>query len=234
MTMRPMLLLAPVLALAGCATLPGGTPPTRPEPCQAPLERRAAADTTDHRASELALAGLRPLALDTLPSDVREIRIRHGASFVGTTTLLRVQATPSAVSGELILYVGSIADTHPDSQARIPLRCRKRGARPGRAACTAEFSDPVSWAAVLEQMERQDVWSLPSAGSLPRVHVVMDGHGIEVEVRQGACYRSYQYGNPESETIPEYRKAAALLRLVLDLRQQWEADTLSHMTPSDA
>lgn len=58
-------------------------------------------------------------------------------------------------------------------------------------------------------------------GGTGREHMVTDGVGMYVEVRHGGCYRMYNYSSPYTETTPEYRDAAALLDILLGLRQRW-------------
>jgi hypothetical protein len=170
---------------------------------------------------EIQLAGLRPLLSDTLPPGAREVRLWHAVSFDGVMSLLRVRAVGDVVTGELFVYAGTPMDTPPGADAALPAACRLRGRERGRLACAAEFREPVSWGAVLDSLEAHRVWTLPRGADLPRQHEVWDGAGIDVEVRRGSCYRVYSYSNPDVETAPEFRDAAALMQLLHDLRDRW-------------
>lgn len=220
-------LVGACLCTLGCGRTMGRTVRPSPEvqctpPSGAPAAGTDEANFLENRPRELQLAGLRPLLHDSLPAAVREVRLWTAASWVGVTSLVRVRAIGDSVTGELIVFAGSIIDTPPDADAVLPPACRLLGRRPGRLACAAEPRDPIDWAVVLDSLEAHRVWTLPRSSDLPpRKHMVMDGIGMDVEVRHGGCYRIYSYGNPGTETTPEYRDAAALLDILFGLRQRW-------------
>ena len=224
--LRSVAIASAAAGMVSCAsaTLPGARPSSLvpcPVPAGAPPARTSEAYFLQNSENELRLAGLRPLLHETLSQEVREVRLWHAASFVGITSLLRIRAIDDSVAGELIVFAGSIVATPPGAEAAPPRACRLLSRRPGRLACAAEFPGPPAWSAVLDSLEVHRVWSLPRAEDLPRENMVEDGDGIVVEVRQGSCYRVYSYANPESETIPEYRHAAALKQLLFEVRRQW-------------
>ena len=197
------------------------TPIGCPAPSGAPAPRTSEASFLQNSEREVRLAGLPPLLQDTLPPDIREVRLWHVASWVGETSVLRVRVLNDSVAGELILFAGSVVDTPPDAEAKLPRACRLLGRAPGRLACAAAFRDAVTWTAVLDTLEEHRVWTLPRGDDLPRLHEVLDGDGIYVEVRQGSCYRVYGYYMPETETTPEYRDAAGLKAVLFDLQRRW-------------
>lgn len=213
------------MALLGCAgaTAPAALPHAVAQ-CTEPSEPVAGTSEAyflENGQDETAMAGLRPLLSDTLPAGSREVRLWHAATWVGVTALVRIRAVGDSVAGKLIVYAGSMIDTPPDSDAVLPRSCRLLGRGRGRLACVADFPTPVDWRDVLDSAEAHRVRALPRGGDVPRQHTVLDGDAIYVEVRQGDCYRVYGYGTPESETSPEYRDAAALKRIIFDLRQRW-------------
>ena len=113
-------------------------------------------------------------------------------------------------------------------------RCRPtRRTTPRRSRATRTSSSPrvacsstrePDWRAVLAELERHHVWNLPDASELPVVVtrrqvneevVTVDGVGVTVEAWNGTRYRAYTIGNPDQQPFPEYRDAAAILRLVI-------------------
>ena len=92
------------------------------------------------------------------------------------------------------------------------------------ATCRVQFAREPDWRAVLAQLERHHVWSLPDASELPvevrhrQVNeevITFDGVGVTVEAWNGTRYRAYTIGNPDQQPFPEYQDAWAILRVVI-------------------
>jgi hypothetical protein len=179
----------------------------------------------------------------------RELRIWVGGGIGIPMQLLRITRDGARVRGEEILWlVQTLPDRSVDERGRafmdsVPGWLRRQfhcgrvatdtihipGGQSGYqnqliAVCRVQFTREPDWRAVLAELERHNVWSLPDASELPRVVerragyedvVVMDGVGVTVEAWNGSRYRAYTIGNPDQQPFPEYRDAWAILRLVI-------------------
>ena len=93
------------------------------------------------------------------------------------------------------------------------------------AVCRVQFTREPDWRAVLAELERHHVWTLPDASELPRVVkrragyedvVTIDGVGVTVEaLERKSVPRVYASGIRTSSPFPEYQDAWAILRLVI-------------------
>jgi hypothetical protein len=153
-------------------------------------------------------AALLPLHTTELPEGDREVRIwiDHG---IGSPHQLYRLIDNGAVSGELVLHWRApppdsasgdrVGETSHDLMLyMLEGRCEgfRRAADTG--VCRARFTRPPDWAAALAQAEASDLWTLPDEADLPdEGYVTVDGWGLVVELRDGAEYRAYYYGNPD-------------------------------------
>jgi hypothetical protein len=215
---------------------------TRPDTAPAETE------TIDHVARVARLPRLR---LQPVNPSQRELRIWVGGGLGIPMVLLRVTDDGRRVRGEEIFWLkGTVPDRNTDPRWRafmdsVPLWLRRdfqcgpvatdtthyAGAQPGYqdqlvAACRVQFDREPDWRAVLAELERHHVWSLPDASELPHVVqrrageevVSLDGVGVTVEGWNGRRYRAYTIGNPDEQPMPEFQDAWAILRLVITFR----------------
>ncbi|KRA40061.1 hypothetical protein [Pseudoxanthomonas sp. Root630] len=82
-----------------------------------------------------------------------------------------------------------------------------------RGICDARLARPADWAAVLRELERLGIATLPDESVLPAAnHRVKDGASLVVEVATSEGYRAYAYSNPAFRNEPEARAAADIMR----------------------
>ena len=214
------------------------------------------AETIDRVARVARLVPLRPQPANLAQ---RELRVWVGGGIAVPMQLLRVTDDGAHVRGEEILWLSQVLpDRNIDPKWRafidsVPTWLRRefhcgevstdtihnRGAQPGYqntlvAACRVQFTREPDWRAVLRELERHHVWSLPDASELPVVLkrrqvneevIGFDGVGVTVEAWNGSRYRAYTIGNPDGQSMPEYQDAAAILRLVITFRMTHSPDT---------
>ena len=188
----------------------------------------------------------------------RELRIWVGGGLGIPMRLLRITNDGRRTRGEAILWlVQTIPDRNDSprwrafmdsvpSWLRDTFHCgpvstdttRYADARPGDqnelvAVCRIRFAREPDWPAVLAELERHHVWTLPDASELPvqvtrrQVNeevITSDGVGVTVETWNGARYRAYSIGNPNHQPFPEYRDASAILRLVVTFQTTHSPD----------
>ena len=214
-----------ILGLAsGCRTAPVlGVDTPGPSECDTDATAQSLMEYEQSIVGPGAIAGLQPLASDTLPTDVREVRLWYRRAWYGTGSVLQIRARGDSVTGALIVFARS--PMHPPGERPVrPRSCRPLGESSTLLACEAVFPAPVDWRAVLTDLEAYRVWTLPDPSTLPPLEsVVTDGHGVLAEVRRGSCYHRYSYGNPDAYSIPEYRDAAGIMRVEADIRSRWNA-----------
>jgi hypothetical protein len=212
-------------------------------------------ETIDRVARVARLPALRPQPAN---ASQRELRIWVGGGIGIPMQLLRITVDGARVRGEEILWlVQTIPERVVDPQWRafvdsVPTWLRHdfhcgpvatdtmhlAGAQRGYrdrlvAACRVQFTREPDWRAVLAELERHHVWTLPDATELPRVVkrqagyeevVTVDGVGVTVEGWNGTRYRAYTIGNPDQQPMPEYQDAWAILRLVIAFRTTHSPD----------
>jgi hypothetical protein len=203
-------------------------------------------ETIDRVARVARLPRLRPQPADRAQ---RELRIWVGGGLGIPMRLLRITDDGTRVRGEEILW---LVQTIPDRDVsprwrafvdsvpgwlRHDFHCgpaatdtiHHPGAQPGYrntlvAACRVQFAREPDWRAVLAELERHHVFTLPDGSELPvvvkrrRVNeevYTLDGVGVTVEAWNGTRYRAYTIGNPDQQPFPEYHDASAILRLVV-------------------
>jgi hypothetical protein len=212
-------------------------------------------ETIDRVARVARLPALRPRPAN--PSQ-RELRIWVGGGVGIPMQLLRIIDDGGRIRGEEIMWlVQTIPDSSVDPRWRafidsVPRWLRREfqcgpvatdtthyeGARPGSqdelvAACRVQFPREPDWQAVLTELERHHVWTLPDASELSHVVrrrvgeevVTVDGVGVTVEGWNGTRYRAYTVGNPDQQPMPEFQDAWAILRLVITFRTGRSSDT---------
>jgi hypothetical protein len=201
----------------------------------------AGAETIDRIARVARLPVLRPRPAD---ASQRELRIWVGGGRGIPMQLLRIIDDGRRVRGEAILWlVQTIPDRKVDpgwrafidsvpSWLRDTFSCGRVSTDTTHdrqrdelvAVCRAQSDREPDWRAVLTELERHDVWTLPDASELPLVVtrregdediVTLDGMGVTVEAWNGTRYRAYTIGNPDQQPFPEYRDAMAILRLAI-------------------
>jgi hypothetical protein len=175
-------------------------------------------------------AGLAPLRSTPLPAGEREVRLWTGGSLGYPRHLYRVRTREGrVVEGELIDYWEMDRDqTKPDSTRYEALiryheagRCGAVTTASGMEACRVLFTRAPDWAGVLARADSAGLWTLRDESELPQ-RIYIDGWSMTVELRDGAGYRTYHYGNPrEDSSHTEYGRA---LRIVRAFRQ---ADSLA-------
>ncbi|HEU0012261.1 MAG TPA: hypothetical protein VFQ45_01185 [Longimicrobium sp.] len=215
--MRSRFLAALLLLAAACGP---GRPAPVPFPTAQPTQAAGVPDTHwpqiyfpkfDRVARA---AGLEPLRSSPLPPGRREVRVWIGGGLGVPEHLYRFVADDTAVAGEVVLYWdaarlgGPPARFHDLLVERHAGRCGAVAMRDEMAACRALFTRAPEWGQVLAAAEAAGLWSLPDDSALPADGVVsLDGWGLTVELRDGASYRAYQYGNPQAHAWPEARQA---------------------------
>jgi len=214
------------------------------------------AETLDRVARIARLPRLRPRPANRAQ---REVRIWVGGGIAIPMTLLRITDDGIHVRGEEILW---LVQTLPDSGAspqwrafmdsvpawlRNTFHCGRlstdtahyAGAQPGyqnelAAVCRVQFAREPDWRALLAELERHHVWTLPDASELPveltrrsvnEEVVTTDGVGVTVEAWNGTRYRAYTIGNPDQQPFPEYQDAAAILHLVITFQTTHSPDS---------
>jgi len=215
----------------------------------------AESETIDRVAHVARLPRLRPQAINRAQ---RELRIWVGGGLGIPMRLLRITDDGTRVRGDEILWLeqtlparsvdptwrafmdsipawlhhtfhcGSVAtDTvhYPDAQIGYQDELV--------AACRVQFAREPDWRAVLVELERHHVWTLPDASELPvqvtrrQVNeevITFDGVGVTVEAWNGTRYRAYTIGNPNHQPFPEYQDASAILRLVVTFQTTHSPD----------
>jgi hypothetical protein len=205
----------------------------------------AESETIDRVARVARLPRLRPEPVDRKQ---REVRIWVGGGISIPMLLLRITDDGRRVRGEEVLWLEQvIPDRGVDARWRafmdsVPSWLRRDfhcGAvatdtlynpvalagfeRTLIAACRVRFAREPDWRAVLADLERHHVFTLPDASELPVVVtrrsvneevITTDGGGATVEAWNGTRYRAYTIGNPDLQPFPEYRDAWAIIRLV--------------------
>lgn len=203
------------------------------------------AETIDRIARLARLPRLRPQPANRAQ---REVRIWVGGGISIPMPLLRITDDGTRVRGEEILWLEDVIpdrDDNPQWRAfmdSVPSWLR-RAFHCGTVAtdtihnpfapslrqklvatCRVQFDREPDWRAVLAELERRHVWTLPDASELPVVVrrrsvneevITADGVGVTVETWNGTRYRAYTIGNPDRQPFPEYRDAWAILRLVV-------------------
>ena len=214
---------------------------TRPD--TAPSET----ETIDRVARVARLPRLRPQPANRAQ---RELRIWVGGGLGIPMQLLRITDDGKRVRGEEILWMlQTLPSMSADPQWRtfmdsVPrwlqntFHCGRvwtdtthyAGAQPGyekklAAACRVQFAREPDWRAVLAELDRHHVFTLPDASELPVVVtrrfvneevVSVDGVGVTVEAWNGTRYRAYTIGNPDQQPFAEYKDAAAILHLIVN------------------
>jgi hypothetical protein len=74
-----------------------------------------------------------------------------------------------------------------------------------RLVCRSTTTRDRIWAVLWQQLDSLGVWTLPDVTEVERYELMMlDGVGFAVEVRDGAHYRTYSYGNSgDLQPVPE-------------------------------
>ena len=190
-------------------------------------------------------AGLGRLREFTLPEGVREARIWVGFGIFIPHKLLRLVDDGSVVTGELFHWWSSFDDfrtdpamsdfradmerlagrfgcsVQPNGHITTTMRGAERIEQQGwSGVCRADFGDgEPTWSEVLASLERLGVFTLPGPETLtpPSEVVVLDGVSMQVEVLEGAAYRTYTFGNPGAQPWPEAQDAARILMQVLEM-----------------
>jgi hypothetical protein len=83
----------------------------------------------------------------------------------------------------------------------------------GRTAENRLASPKMGWKAFTGYLDNNDISSLPNGLDLKLHNVVLDGVVYFVEVRVGASYRWYLYGNPQIAETPEQKKMCNIVEL---------------------
>ena len=194
------------------------------------------------------LRGLRP------PDGRRELRLWYVGGSGIPETMIRVWSERGRVRGETIRHLEHyIPDREGDPRMRavmdsVPTWLRNvfgceristdtvyhPGAQEGHrhdlvAVCVSRYRREPDWAALLRDLEAQQVWTLPDARELPSIANIVSIHGpaVTVEAWDGRRYRAYKYGDPELTAAPEARNAAAIQRIVLEFLKRTRADLSS-------
>ena len=209
-----------LMAVVESATLPSGTRPTLANGHPATTARDSV--STDEFDPIVRAARLTPLRSTGLSAGHREIRLWIGGGIGYPQDLYRiVDKGEGNVLGWLIFHwpADDDADSGPKKGQTFNdvVTYHQRG-RCGNfrrssevAVCDANFDTRPEWSSVLREAEAAGLWTLPDESLLPRSDLVItDGWGITVEVRDGATYRAYSYGNPDSKPWPEAKLAVRI------------------------
>lgn len=195
-------------------------------------------------AAEARLMGVPPLDSARLPAGVEELRIWVGFGVVVPQLLLRIMTTVQGSRGELVLWgnvprlaespadsfmsmMGATAGQYGCNRAHTGMKwteVRNGVEYPRRNwifACKVDFRDrEPDWGKLLGSLAKLRIRDLPDPATLwPPAVRVLDGTSLQVEILQGAHYRTYMYDNPEEQPWPEARSAAAIIRIVEGLRR---------------
>lgn len=193
------------------------TPAQRPWP---PPRRNTTRQILASKDSIIVAAGLTPLTTTLLPAGDQEIRIWIGGGIAAVEDFYRIIRRDDQVSGERFMTWnlgdrGGAEPGEPDFNAVLLYSMAGQCGHVGRAgyahACRVRFITDPDWKAILERMERAQLWTLPDESELPETNrMVMDGWGLLVEVRNGATYRAYHHGNPDAYEHPVSRRAVEI------------------------
>lgn len=177
---------------------------------------------------------------DPLASGVPELRITHSAGLVLQRYTLRLVEQGSGIHGELLVSWPTIGyhrvvqgprdcgrsteaeDAHLANlvahDAPGLYGCREIVKRGVFQFCQARFRSEPQWSRVLGRLEALGVWTLPDPAKLaPAERLVLDGHGIKVELRDSAGFRHYAYRNPQAQPWPEARAAEQIDAIVQEV-----------------
>lgn len=171
----------------------------------------------------VAAAGLAPLRVTRPARGEREVRIWIGGGIGYPQDLYRFVERRGDVTGELVYHwpTEGLPDARPGETFHDLMLHSQRGRCDGFAAhaeagiCRARFLREPDWGGVYRRAVAEGLWTLPDESTLPPVGwVTFDGWGITVELRDGASYRTYHYGNPENKPWREAARATRIAGLL--------------------
>ena len=145
-------------------------------------------------------AGLAPLRATTVRRGDREIRIWIGGGFTAPSWLYRLRSRHGVVNGEIIWYwMAPASAIHEDSAIRASLgdACTEFSHRDDASTCRTRFAIRPSWSTVFDSIGALGIWTMPDPPPPPPNVVTTDGWSVEVELRDGGTYRTYEYANPD-------------------------------------
>lgn len=218
---------AALLAGASTARAQGCSYPAPPEDARGAARAGLPADVAwppwfYARADRVArLVRLTPLDRRVLPASAREVRIWLVGPGI-ESHMVRFEERGRRTRGEVVIHwevtpvdsaCGEPAgeSMHDLMLYSLPGRCGPIASGDVVAACRGRFARAPDWRATLQALAADGLWELPDQSTLPpRNFVVNDGWGMVVELRDGARYRAYKFGNPDFGGSPIEQRAARM------------------------
>lgn len=168
-------------------------------------------------------------------SSGREVRVWAEGGMGVTGNVLRLIDSGSSVKGELAVY-WSLDPSEKgayggglDAQMKARFGCAKTASDTAMidnvipllvGACVAQFKTEPDWAAVLTELEAQQLWTLDESPDTSRVLETEAEPGVVVELVQNGTYRTYHYPNVRSQSSADAAQAARILDVVARLTKQ--------------
>lgn len=171
-----------------------------------------------------AAMGLPELSTSTLHEGSKEIRIWSGLSTIDPYKMLRIVIDENGqVTGEVFLsYLAETSHRHdPDSidfYKSIKRQCKIVGATEKFEACKLKHVPKASIKELYRELETYEILTLPDQNdvpSSPKDVEIVDGSGLDVEVRVDDSYRVYGWANPAFRYGTEAHKASAIQSAVI-------------------
>jgi hypothetical protein len=185
-------------------------------------------------------AGWPDLAQTELPPGIRrELRLLHGGGLTANHYAMRLVESDSGVTGQLLAYwptagIHVVVGGRHECQAEIDADDRELAAIVaqdeqrrwgctvlvqvrGFEACEARFEHQPTWRQVLRRLDSLGIMTIPDVSQLPEpTHVVVDGVGFEIEVRDRTTLRRIDPGFGYFLGRPEIARAEAANAVLID------------------
>ena len=189
-------------------------------------------------------AGWPDLSQGGLPAGVRrEVRLLHGGGLALNHYAMRLIESDSGVTGQLLAFwptagVHVVISGRHECQAEIDEDDRKLAALVARdeqsrwgcaalvqvgsfEACEARFDRQPPWGETLRRLDSLGIMTILDVNQLPEpTHVVLDGVGFEIELRDRTTYRHIDPGFRYFIATPEVARAEAVNAVLIDFLEQ--------------
>jgi len=166
-------------------------------------------------------AGLAPLEQRPAQLDTWEIRLVNFYEFESTLHYVRVAHSAQGIEGQhLIFWPSDVGEYDCDttlSRFASEYQCREVVRTPHGFVCTFSPLPMQMWDAFSRELQRQEVWQLPSTDKFEYAKRYHWGIPLFGELFDGARFRRFQISVPEQQTHPGAREGARIKRALLKL-----------------
>jgi hypothetical protein len=168
-------------------------------------------------------ARLRPLRMASPSAGEREVRVWSGFGIAVPHTLYQLRTSGGAIRGAVILWwrhSGEWAPAdNPESMHEYVTRVFACGEIRRHERTDACEVDPgrhqADWGRILERIDNLGVRTLQTPAANP---IVLDGHHMVVETREGTAYRTAYFAVPSPAGPGDTPRAAAILGVLDRIR----------------